>query len=381
MNVTPTDKTTPNFVRRVLSLPTLIAFLVGLAVLALALWRILDFEWTEFRMALFNSNLGFLVLAGALYYLSFLSRGIRWRIMARNAGLGNKHPLPNIASMSAIILSGWFLNAVGFLRVGDAYRGWALAKRTRTSSATSLGTVAAERAQDIVIVLILLVVSGLWLFATQNETSIPPQVIYASLTLATVLTIGLLVVVVAGEESLPFFPQKMRAHHTKAVQSINNALDAHPSTYANTILKGLDFFFRFRKGLLTSIVGKHITLQIVLGLIGWLLEATRFYFVAQALGFEVTLPLALIVALAIAMLTTIPTPGGFGFVETGLLGLLILLNFTTAEASALVVGDRLISWISVIIIGGATFFITEYPHARKSRLFSGIRRTKIKNSE
>ena len=60
-------------------------------------------------------------------------------------------------------------------------------------------------------------------------------------------------------------------------------------------------------------------------------------------------------ALTIAVLSTIPTPGGFGFVEGGLTGVLIFLGLGDTQALTLTIVDRSISWISIIVIGGTLF--------------------------
>ena len=60
-------------------------------------------------------------------------------------------------------------------------------------------------------------------------------------------------------------------------------------------------------------------------------------------------------ALTIAVLSTIPTPGGFGFVEGGLTGVLIFLGLGDTQALTLTIVDRSISWISIIVIGGTMF--------------------------
>ena len=72
-------------------------------------------------------------------------------------------------------------------------------------------------------------------------------------------------------------------------------------------------------------------------------------------------------ALANAMLTTIPTPGGFGFVEGGLTGLLILLGLDDTSALSLTVVDRTISWLSVVVFGGLLLVGWELNKARQSR--------------
>jgi uncharacterized protein (TIRG00374 family) len=66
------------------------------------------------------------------------------------------------------------------------------------------------------------------------------------------------------------------------------------------------------------------------------------------------------------MLTTIPTPGGFGFVEGGLTGLLILFGRIDNEAISLVAVDRTISWLSVVLFGGILFVVWHTVKAKKS---------------
>ena len=77
-----------------------------------------------------------------------------------------------------------------------------------------------------------------------------------------------------------------------------------------------------------------------------------------------SLGIIMFAALANAMLTTIPTPGGFGFVEGGLTGLLILFGRTDNEAISLVAVDRTISWLSVVLFGGILFVVW---HALKAK--------------
>ena len=77
---------------------------------------------------------------------------------------------------------------------------------------------------------------------------------------------------------------------------------------------------------------------------------------AQALGFDLGLPLIIFITLANSLLTLVPTPGGFGAVESGVAGLLVRLSTLSASgAAALVVVDRAITFISIIIVGAGLF--------------------------
>ena len=95
--------------------------------------------------------------------------------------------------------------------------------------------------------------------------------------------------------------------------------------------------------------------QILLGMLGWLMEAARFYFVAQAMGLDMAMSIAMFAALANAIMTTIPVPGGLGFVETALITVLLFTGLSHTDAFTLTVLDRAISWLSIVAIGGLLF--------------------------
>ena len=81
-----------------------------------------------------------------------------------------------------------------------------------------------------------------------------------------------------------------------------------------------------------------------------------------------------------AILTTIPTPGGFGFVEGGLTGLLIVFGINNYDSITLVAIDRTISWVSIIIFGGLLFLIWNTVKSSKKDLHNFID-TKSSNSK
>lgn len=324
--------------QRVLSLPTLVAILVGAVLLAFALWRIFDFEWDEVWTNIKNVHPGKYLLAIVLYYLSFWFRGLRWRLIAQTAEIGGDKGknVPGTLALSGIILMGWFANSVAFLRLGDAYRGWALARESKSDFPSSLGTVLAERVQDMAAVLILVLTAAIWL-TIEGDSKVPGWVVFAAFALVGALVLGLFVMRVAGEQISRRLPGRFEAA-----------------------------FVNFQKGTLSSFSGKDLPPQLLLGIIGWLLEIARFYFVADAMGMDISFGIVMFAALANAMLTTIPTPGGFGFVEGGLTGLLILFGRSDNEAISLVAVDRTISWLSVVLFGGILFVVWHAVKAKKS---------------
>ncbi|MBT7004545.1 MAG: flippase-like domain-containing protein [Chloroflexi bacterium] len=327
---------------RMLSLPTLFAIVIGAVLLGFAMWRIFDFDWDEVWSNIKGVHLGKYLLAVALYYLSFWFRGLRWKLIARTASIGgdNGKHVPRTITLSGIILMGWFANSVAFLRLGDAYRGWALAKESKSDFPSSLGTVLAERVQDMAAVLIL-VLGAATLITLEGHSKVPGWVVFVAFALVAALIIGLLIMRVAGERLSHRLPGRFEAA-----------------------------FVNFQRGTLSSFSGREIPPQLVLGIIGWILEIARFYFVADAMNIEASFGIVMFAALANAMLTTIPTPGGFGFVEGGLTGLLILFGLSDNESISLVAVDRTISWLSVVLFGGILFVVWHVIKAKKTSTIS-----------
>src|SRR5205814_7231733 len=103
-------------------------------------------------------------------------------------------------------------------------------------------------------------------------------------------------------------------------------------------------------------------------LLVWAVEAGRVYFITRALRLDM-LPLSMVlfVALAGALLTTLPlTPAGLGFVESGIAGVLILvesLGITHGvgkdTATAVAILDRSISYWSLVLVGFLAYVLSK----------------------
>jgi uncharacterized protein (TIRG00374 family) len=324
--------------RRVFSLPTILSVGFGLAIIAFLLWRVLDFEWDEFVDHLTGINWWLFASAGILYYISFWFRGWRWQLIYNAVAQRSEEPeikgsaAPSVLTMSGLILTGWFVNSVMFFRVGDAYRGWALADRTKSDMPTALGTVFAERVQDMAVVLVLLVVSAVWAlivdgFAASGAiVDVAMIVVAVASVLVLVLFLILYAMRAAGEHLARLVPGRFRKQ-----------------------------YLNFQGGALNSFRGGRMPTQIGLGVLGWLMEVARFYFVAQAMGLDMAMSIAMFAALSNAIMTTIPVPGGLGFVETALVTVLLLTGLSHTDAFTLTVLDRAISWLSIVGIGGVVF--------------------------
>ncbi len=315
------------FRRRVFSAQTVAALTVAITLIALASARVFEIDWSDLTQRIGATDPLMYGLALVAYYASFWFRGLRWQLIARTARIEDEHGvrLPGIHTSSGIILMGWFVNSVAPFRLGDAYRGWEFSKQTKASLPISLSTVFVERVQDMATVLVLVLGAAIWLIM-RSEAQIPIQVIYAAVAMGSLLLVVLLGMRVFGTQLATMVPSRFK-----------------------------DAYGRFQTGTLRSFRPRSLPSQLMLGIVGWMLEILRFYLVSEGLGFDLNFSVVMFAALASAMLTTLPTPGGLGFVEAGLSGVLALVGLDESSAAALTIVDRSISWLSVILFGGLLF--------------------------
>ena len=321
--------------RQFFSAPTLLSFGIAAGFIFFLTTRF-DLDWGATWDNVRAMNPWLYLLGFILYYLSFVFRGMRWRILARNAGA---HPaagtrLPSVFRSSQLILIGWFVNSIAWLRLGDAYRAYAFSEDSRGSFSWSLGTVLAERVLDMATVFSLLLVGAIFLTMT-SDSAVSDYLLVAGFIMALVLQASLLLMRIYGTKMARFLPGRLEvAYH------------------------------RFHQGALGSF--KQLPIIIFLGFTAWLLEMARLYFVIQALDLSIDLALVPVVALGHAILSTVPSPGGIGAVEPGVTGLL-LVSLERDSAVSVTVVDRSITYVSVIIIGGLVFLLRQVTQARQHR--------------
>ena len=295
-----------------------------------------DLDWDLTWQSIRSIDPWLYALAVVAYYLSFVFRGARWRILARNAESSRPEvaKLPSTLNTSILIVIGWFVNSVTWLRLGDAYRAYAFAEDSGASFSWSLGTLLAERLLDMITVAALIVVSVLLLTLTGGLT-ISGYIVAAALLMALVIGLAVIWMRIYGARLARLLPQRLE-----------------------------EAYHRFHQGTLGSL--DHLPTVLSLGLIGWLLEMARLYLVVQALDIDVGLALIPVVALGHAILSTVPTPGGVGAVEPGVTGLL-LLELSRPDAVAVAITDRSITYLSVVLIGGLLFLVRQIIRVRRER--------------
>ena len=326
--------------RRFLSRQTAISFVALGGLLALLLTRF-DIAWSETWERMRGMNPWWYALAVAVHYTTFIFRGARWRLLLINATKGDDPPTPRptVSYSGRLILMSWFANSVTFFRMGDAYRAYAYAEDSKTSFPRSAGTVLADRLVDLTVVAVLMSV-GIVILLIGGQIDPPLPLL--------VVTAALLGLIVSGLVSM--------------VLARRWVVSRLPARVATT-------YYHFHDGTMGSF--GRMRLVFALGVLGWLAEVGRLFFVVQALGVSVAVGLVVFVPMANGLLSAIPlTPGGIGVVETGVSGLL-QLELTVELALAVALIDRTISYLSIIVTGGIAFALRQLSTARRAAAHTG----------
>ena len=321
------DRNDISIKKKVLSFPTLMSFLIG-GVLIYFLSSRFNLDWSQMFSHIKEMNIFSYVCALFLYYVSFVFRGIRWRVLGLNASrkLVENSQLsfrtPPIYECSLLILNGWFVNSIAWLRMGDAYRAYAFGSRTRAGFSWSLGTIFAERVLDMSTVFVLLLIGGGLLTASIDDT-MSRILILSAFAMSVVLLLVVLVIFYAGNWLITFLPEKLSR-----------------------------YVVNFKEGTVGSF--DRLPVLIMLGALGWGIEILRLWLVINSLGIETELALIMIAALGASVFSTVPTPGGVGVVEPGMTALLSI-GMNGSEAAAVALCDRGITYLSVLVVGLLAF--------------------------
>lgn len=320
--------------KRFLNLRTLISFTLALAFLVFIFLR-LEVNFSATWEAIKSSNPLFYALAYVSYYATFPLRGWRWQLLLRNAGFPREKfgASLSIWRLSDTILIGFFANCILYVKLGDAYRTYLFSEEAKVSFSKTLGTVVAERVLDLVIIFSLLLVGGAGLWVASGKGIAPSLLIIAG---------GMVLLPLALLAAMWRFGKKLEKHLPPRLKSL---------------------YSPFQEGTLGSF--RELPLLGALSVGIWLLEAGRLFLVAKTLGFALGIFFLLVVSPAQALLTALPlTPGGLGFVETGLAGLL-MLSLPKESAWSITLLDRTISYLSLILFGLVLFLHRQYGQYKK----------------
>ena len=345
MSAPPADVSMP----RLLAWQTAVAFGIAIAMLVFLVTGF-DPDFAGVRERLRHSDLALLALAFAAHYASLVVRGFRWRRMLLASQETGTRDVPSGWTCSVYLLLCWFVNAISWLRLGNVYRAYLVARRTGGSIFWALGTVVSERLLDLGAVLIMLIAAGLLLVSSDDSGRAWPFV--ATAAVVTLLLGGLLLLMRRrGDAILHLLPKRLHAGYR-----------------------------RFATAALATLQRGDLPVLWTMTIAGWTLEAARLWLVVLALHLDISFQMLVFVTFAQGLLISVPlTPGGLGVVEPGLTGVL-LFAFDRADAVSITLLDRAISYVSVILLGAAVFatreawgYLSLNPSVRKGQDASFLR--------
>jgi uncharacterized protein (TIRG00374 family) len=321
----PAAPVPPALASRFLSKRTLISIAAALAIVVIAVIKA-PINWGDAWQSIKGADLRLYGCALVAYYLSFLVRGLRWKVLLANAG-EERH----LGPLTLIVITSFFVNCVVPAKMGDIYRAYLGRIKQHISGTLALGTIIAERIIDLCVLMALLLISGAYVFHRHAPGVLVPYLIGGSLVCVAGVLVLWAMRVGRGTRLLNMLPEAIFHRYEK-----------------------------FRLGAVTSL-GRYPTL-LSLTVLVWAFEAMRLGFVVYALGLDALVGPSqfLLIALVAALLTTVPfLPGGIGLVEAGMVGVLTLVaGLNNNDAIAVALLDRSISYGSLVVLGFIVFAIT-----------------------
>lgn len=304
---------------------TVISFLVAMVVLYFVISRT-DIDFRDSLRQIRQANLLYFGAALFMFYITFLLRGWRWKGMLGSAGISEAtgHTMPTTSGMFQIITLSWFANSILPARMGDAYRCYLIKRRANASFGVSLGTMLAERLIDLIVLVGMLLMAGVVVYGTHA----PDRAQQAFLAGGVVVLIG-----VIGVSILWFLRDRIE-----------------------TVLpvRIVSHYRKVRNGLFESL-GKP-RMPVGISILLWLCDGLRLFLVAWSLGQHIPYQAAIMVALLSALVSTIPiTPAGLGFVEGIMIYALTTIGVASSTAAAIALLDRLVTYGSLLIVGGLVY--------------------------
>jgi glycosyltransferase 2 family protein len=264
---------------------SLVRAVVGAAISIAAIWLLLrSVDVGRAMDVLRTADRGWIGLMAAFILSDLATRALRWQRLVAPIGY------VRYRSMLAYLLVGYMANNVLPARLGELVRSHYLGDREGLSRTTTLGTVVVERVVDFVVVV------GI---ASAAIIVLSVRGIVASAVLVGIALAGLLAAGVAIG---------IAAHRLPGADRIAAIAERWPRVR--------DLATNLRDGL--AVAGRPRTLAeaLVLSMIAWSLTVLAFAAAGQAIGIQLTIGQAALLASGVALATAIPAgPANLGTFE------------------------------------------------------------------
>ncbi|HET7030691.1 MAG TPA: lysylphosphatidylglycerol synthase transmembrane domain-containing protein [Candidatus Limnocylindrales bacterium] len=316
--------------RRLRQPRTILSLAIPLVLLYLIFRVFLNIDVNELIDGVGRSNKLVILAAFVIFYAGFPLRGLRWALLLRGTGIRLR-----TRDATEIVFLSWLVNCLVPAKLGDIYRAYLLKINSTVSLSRTVGTVFIERILDLFAIAALGLAAGFWSFRNGLPTEIQ-WVAAIGVAVMLLLALGLLTLRNFGRRIIVRLPLPHRA---------------------------LELYDRFEEGVFGAIGLRALPRLIVITGLIWATESLRLYLVVQALAFPgVSLGLsgAVFVALIGSLLTAVPlAPAGLGVVELGVVGVLVAAyHVSLAQATTIALVDRVISVLSIIVLGSIAYWIS-----------------------
>lgn len=298
-----------------------VGLLVSAAFTYLAVRRVHFHEvWTGLR----TSEYVWLIPALATLCVCVLLRAIRWQYMF------GPETRPRLAPTSSSLLVGYFFNSVLPARAGEAVRIVALNQRTGTSRAEAASTVVAERAYDVLCLLVLFFVALPWL---PDVSWLRTAVVFA-VGLAGVLAAGTLVLKLFGARPLRFALRPLARLPLFSIERID--------LVADNLVHGLAALRRPRLALAAFF----------LTMASWLAAAVSAWFVMRGFALGVSPVAAILVVVTTNLAMILPSsPSGIGVYEAAVLAAMSPYGVSKSAALPFALVFHAVNFFPYIAVG------------------------------
>jgi len=293
------------------------ATVIVLALSVGVLSRLID--WERAVVIVSDADPTFFALAFLSYYATVAIRGKRWQILLSNIGADI-----GFSRAYVVILLSLFFNMLLPAKGGDLYRAQLVTETEPVTRSAAFGTVVFKRVVDIGVLVAGIVITFLLL---EPSLRLLENRLFLTAALLSAAALAFLTLLWYGPASrLPVPLQTVYCEFQSGIRSITNRREA----------------------------GWFLSLTVII----WIFSVVRMGFVAVALNFDVSLPELVLVALLVSFLSGLPlTPAGLGIVEAISTSLLFVFGHEGTIGFSFILLDRIISVVSVIIIGAFVYAI------------------------
>ena len=333
----------------------------------LAVFILLFVEFDTIGDVMRGANYAYIAPSLIFYFLAVQARTMRWRYLLK--------PLIGKARMPLypVVVVGYMANNLIPVRIGELLRSYYLSLREPVSAAGAFGTVAVERASDVLALLFFMAAAWAFLpvtgvfgdFVNEVPGGVPVLAAVALLPFLGVLTVVVVITLVSKETILRFV--------ARLLTPLPAGLQVTAQRFAGSLLEGL------------TVVNSPKSLAIVFlySLPVWALEAVMYYLIAMGFdlrsqfGSEVELIAVLLVFTAAANLAGVlpSSAGSWGPFDFFGAAALIALGVPSPVATGFALTVHVALWVPVTVLG-AVLLLADGSSLRK--LMEGLKRDREK---